>query len=204
MLDAPLLFPPGVTAETSNMEIPELVYPRRRGLVLRPPNALEPLAGMEPVVMHWNLTPFFHKGSLKDWKASTNNCRSETMDTSPAFREAYKRRRCLIPASSIVEWSGPTGRKTKHFISRADGDLMILAGLWDRCLIEGDEIKTYTMVMMDTSPGQDMHPFHKRQPIMLDAGRAKIWLDLTANGRDAIAAPPPGTLVADPPEPVAA
>ena len=204
LLDMPLLFPPGVTAATSNLVIPSMVYPRRQGLVLRPANPDEPLAGLEPVVMHWNLTPFHHRGSLKDWKFSTSNCRSETMESAPSFRDAYKRRRCIIPASGIMEWTGPKGSKTAHAISRADGTLMFLAGLWERCRVEGDEVATYTMVMMATAPGEDIHPFHDRQPVMLDRDRARIWLDLSANGREAIAAPPPGTLVADPPEPVAA
>lgn len=204
MLKYPLLFPQGVTAETTNMQIPSLIYPRRQGLVLRPADPAEPQIGLEPVIMHWNLTPFFHKGSLKEWKASTNNCRSETMDTSPAFRDAYRRRRCIIPASNIVEWSGPKGTKTEHAISRADGKLMWLAGLWDRCRIEGEEVESYTMVMQEALPGHDMHRFHNRQPSILDAETARIWLDLSADGRHAIRPPAPGTLVADPPEPLAA
>ena len=53
-----------------------------------------------------------NKGGLKAWKASTNNARSETMATSPAFREAYRRRRCIIPVTSFTEWTGPKGSKT--------------------------------------------------------------------------------------------
>ena len=73
-----LIFPDGVTAETSNLPVPQDLYPRRDGLFLRPDAAR---SGLEPVVGCWNLTPFFHKGPLKAWKASTNNCRSETMAT---------------------------------------------------------------------------------------------------------------------------
>lgn len=74
-----LVLPPGVTPETSNLAVPRSVYPRRDGLILRPVDAAAPGAGLEPTVAHWNLTPFFHKGPLKAWKASTNNARSETM-----------------------------------------------------------------------------------------------------------------------------
>ena len=199
-----LVFPPGVTAATSNLPVPQAVFPRRDGLILRPVHPDRPRDGLEPLVAHWNLTPFFHRGPLKAWKASSNNCRWETMDVSPAFRDAFRRRRCLIPATSITEWTGPKGSKTAHAIGRADGQPMFLAGLWDRCRIEEAEVESYTMVMMDTAPGQDMHPFHSRQPVFLDAARAGIWLDLTATARDAIAAPPPGPLLADPPTPAAA
>ena len=205
-LGLPMLFPPGVTAETSNTPVPQAVYPRRDGLILRAADANAPLNGLEAAVAHWNLTPFFHKGPLKAWKASTNNCRSETMATSPAFRDAFKRRRCLIPATSFTEWTGPTGKKTAHAISRADGGLLFLAGLWERCLIEGEETQSYTMVMQaaDKDAGHFMSRFHTRQPIVLGAETAVLWLDVGADAAAVLNAPPEGALVADPPEPVAA
>jgi putative SOS response-associated peptidase YedK len=203
-LRLPLLFPPGVTAKTSNMPVPSSVYPRRDGLFLRPADAASPAAGLEPAVGCWGLVPFFHKGPLKAWKASTNNARSETMATSPAFREAFKRRRCVIPATSFTEWTGPTGHKTAHAISRADGGLLFLAGLWDRCLVEGAPAESYAMVMMDAAGDDFMARFHNRQPIVLDAERAAVWLDLAADPAPVLTASPAGTLVADPPEPVAA
>jgi len=203
-LDLSLIFPPGVTAQTSNLEIPSAVYPRRNGLVLRPADPARPEAGLEPMVAHWNLTPFFHKGDLKAWKASSNNCRSETMATSPAFREAYKRRRCIIPATSFTEWTGPTGRKTAHAITRADGGLLFMAGLWDRCTVEGAPMESYTMVMIPAGAGDDVGRFHNRQPVQLDRTTARLWLDLEADIAPVLRPPPPGTLAADPPEPVAA
>jgi putative SOS response-associated peptidase YedK len=203
-LDLPLVFPPGVSAETSNTPVPLEVFPRRDGLILKPADPREPARGLAPAVAHWNLTPYFHQGPLKAWKASTNNCRSETMATLPAFREAYQRRRCLIPATSFVEWTGPKGHKTAHAISRADGGLLFLAGLWDRCLIEGARIESYTMVMIDAVGEDWMARFHDRQPVLLDAVRASTWLDLAADPRPILKPAPAGTLVADPPEPVAA
>lgn len=202
-LDLTLRFAPGVTAATSNTPVPEAVYPRRDGLILRPVDVKAPAEGLEPALAHWNLTPFFHRGPLKAWKASTNNARSETMATSPAFREAFRRRRCLIPATSFVEWTGPKGSKTAHAISRADGGLLFFAGLWDRCVPDGDPVESYTMVMMDAGPGDDVGRFHTRQPVVLDRPAAAAWLDLTADPAPILKAPPPGTLIADPPDPAA-
>jgi putative SOS response-associated peptidase YedK len=202
-LGLPLVFPDGVTAQTSNLPIPQSVYPRRDGLILRPHDPAEPGKGLEAAVAYWNLTPFFHKGGLKAWKASTNNARSETMATSPAFRDAYKRRRCIIPVTSFTEWTGPKGSKTAHAISRADGGLVFLAGLWERCPTEDGLAESYTMPMIDAVEGDDVAPFHNRQPVMLDAGSAALWLDLGADPRPMLRAPPAGTLVADPPNPVA-
>ena len=196
-----LVFPPGVTAQTSNTPVPQAVYPRRDGLILRPVDPATPRSGLSPAVAHWNLTPFFHKGPLGAWKASTNNCRSETMASSPAFRDAYKRRRCLIPATGFTEWTGPKGAKTAHAISRADGGLLFLAGLWERCTVEDAPVESYTMVMIDAAGDDFMARFHNRQPIVLDAARAATWLDLGADVRPLLAAPPLGALAADPPEP---
>lgn len=106
-----LAFAPGVTPETSNLFVPQAVYPHRDGLILRPADPADPAAGLEPVVAHWNLTPIFHKTGLKAWKASTNNCRSETMATSPTFRDAVKRRRCLIRRRASP--SGPGRREPR-------------------------------------------------------------------------------------------
>jgi putative SOS response-associated peptidase YedK len=153
---------------------------------------------------YWNLTPSFHKGPLKAWKASTNNARSETMATSPAFRDAYKKRRCLVPVTSFTEWTGPKGAKTAHAISRANGGLMFLAGLWDRCVADEGPVESYTLPMIEAVAGDDVAPFHNRQPVVLDAGRAAVWLDLAADPGPILKALPAGTLIADPPRPVAA
>lgn len=199
-----VVLPPGVTPETSNMVIPRTVYPRRDGLFLRPVTAEAPDEGLEPVVGHWNLTPFFHRAGLKAWKASTNNARSETMATSPAFREAFKRRRCIIPATSWTEWTGPKGTKTKHRISRADGKLLWFAGMWDRCPTDDGWVDSYTMVMIDAAGEDDVAPFHTRQPVCLTADTVTTWLDLTGDPTPIYRAPPPKWLVADPPDPVPA
>lgn len=201
-LHLPLALPNGVTAETANTPVPDEVFPRRDGLILRPVDALRPSAGLAPALAHWNLTPYFHNGTLKEWKAATNNCRSETMATAPSFRDAFRRRRCLIPATSFIEWTGPKGRKTQHQIKRAGGGLLFLAGLWERCRIEGAVLESYTMVMIDAA--DDVAPFHNRQPVPLEAAGASVWLDLQADPRAVLKSPPRGALVVDPPEPAAA
>lgn len=199
-----LVFPPGVTAQTSNLQVPRAVYPRRDGLILRPADPAVPAVGLEPVIAHWNLTPFFHKGGLKAWKASTNNCRSETMAASPAFREAFKRRRAIVPATAFTEWTGPKGAKTAHAIGRADGGLLFFAGLWDACSTDEGRADSYTLVMIDALGDDDVAPFHNRQPVLLGREAARTWLDLTSDIRPLLRGPPPGTLTADPPQPAAA
>lgn len=171
-----------------NEPIPEEVFPRRPGLILRPGEG-----ALDPSIAHWGLVPFYHKGSFKDWKLSTNNAKSETMGTSPAFREAVKKRRCLIPATSYVEWTGPKGSKTEHDISSPDG-LLFMAGLWDR----SDAGESYTMVMQDALG--EAKRFHSRMPVFLGRETAATWLDLEADWREVLGLTVP--LVASPPDPV--
>lgn len=177
-------------------------YPKYQGLFIPPIDGADLAAGFEPAVGRWGIVPFFHKGPAKTWKFPTNNAWSEEMATKASFRGCVKSRRCVIPATAICEWTGPQGKKTKHFISRADGAGLFLAGLWATHRWEGEETTSYTMVMMDTAGGDDMHVFHNRQPVVLDRESAWTWLDCSADFAPVLRAPLPGTLVADPPEPV--
>jgi putative SOS response-associated peptidase YedK len=193
---------PAGEATLSNQPWATTVYPKYQGLFVRPVDPKDPAGDLEPAVGRWGLVPFFHKGPLKEWKAATNNCRSETMATSGSFREAVKARRCIIPATAICEWSGPQGSKTKHFIGKADGSPLYLAGLWASHTWEGERTESYTMVMQETLPGDDMHAFHTRQPVFLDRAGAATWINCGADYGGLLCGPPSGTLVADPPEPV--
>lgn len=191
--------------ETSNMKVPETSYPRTDGLFLRAVDPDAPEDGIEAICGHWNLTPHFHKKTLKEWRASTNNARSEGMADAPSFKHALRHKRCIVPATSFVEWTGPKGTKTKHHFTRSDGGMLFMAGLWDRPVTPDlGPVDTYTLVMMEAGPGDDVGPFHNRQPVQLDADSARTWLDLGGDWRSVIKPPPAGTLVADPPEPIAA
>ena len=76
--------------------------------------------GRELVSMRWGLVPFFWKKTLKEVPA-TFNARAETVAEKPMFREAFRRRRCIIPASGFYEWTGEKGDKTPHLFTAADG-----------------------------------------------------------------------------------
>ena len=182
----------------SNSPWAKMVYPKYQGLFARPVDPKDPGGPLEPAVGRWGIVPFFHKGPAKTWKFPTNNARSEEMAAKPSFRDALKARRCIIPASAIYEWTGPQGSKTRHRITAAGGKPLFLAGLWGSHDWEGERTESYTMVMMETAPGDDMHVFHNRQPIVLDRDSARTWLDLGADYKAVLKAPPAGTLEADP------
>jgi putative SOS response-associated peptidase YedK len=186
----------------SNQPWAKTVYPKYQGLFARPVDPADPGGDLEPVVGRWGVVPFFHKGPAKAWKFPTNNARSEEMAAKASFRDCVKSRRCIIPASAICEWTGPQGAKTKHLVTAAAGGPLFLAGLWAIHRWDGEETTSYTMVMQETHPGDDMHPFHNRQPVFLDRESAGVWLDCAADYAAVLKAPAPGTLVAEPPTPV--
>src|SRR5665213_2690746 len=80
--------------------------------------------------MRWGLVPGWWSKSLKEMKLATFNARAETVAQKPMFRDAFKKNRCLIPASGYYEWHDtPTGKQPYYF-TRRDGQVMTIAGLW--------------------------------------------------------------------------
>lgn len=191
-------------ADPSNLTFRTDVYPKYEALFVRPVDSTDPGGDLEPAVGRWGLIPFFHKGAARDWKAATNNCRSEEMATKPSFRDAFKRKRCIIPATSFCEFTGPKGSMTKHQISSATGGPLFLAGLWASTDCAEGPVESFTMVMQGVGAGDDMERFHNRQPVFLSRENVGAWLDPAADASQVIKSPLAGALVFDPPEPVAA
>jgi len=130
----------------------------------------------ELTVMRWGLVPYWSK----DGKAgfSTVNARAETVTTSPAFREAMKRRRCLIPADWFYEWQKLDPKTKQPFaIGMKDGSMFAFAGLWEtwKNKITGEKLETYTIVTTD--PNELMEPLHNRMPVILRPEDYSRWLE---------------------------
>jgi putative SOS response-associated peptidase YedK len=87
-----------------NIEPREHIRPTNTAPIIRPLDRDDPTAGVELVDARWWLVPFFHKKTVKEWKPMCTNARSETVATTAAFREPYKRRRCLVPATHFYEF----------------------------------------------------------------------------------------------------
>jgi putative SOS response-associated peptidase YedK len=145
------------------------------------------------VLMRWGLEP----GWLKEKPTRPMfNARAETVAEKPMFRAAFKRKRALIPAVAFYEWTGKPGAKTKWRFSKADGSLLIFAGLWE-ARDRGDGQKQLSFTVLTTTPNADAADYHDRMPVILDARSQKIWLDREADPRMLLemAAPAPdGTL----------
>lgn len=151
------------------------IRPMTEAPILRPVDS-----GLELVSLRWGLIPFWHKGPIKAHKLSTFNAKSETAATSSCFREAWKGRRCLIPADGYYEWTGERGKKTKWEVARADGEWFCFAGLWDRAHTE-DAGVVESFTMLTTLPGPDLEPYHHREPVALERSEWAAWLDPTVD-----------------------
>jgi putative SOS response-associated peptidase YedK len=125
---------------------------------------------------HWGLVPFWAKD--KAIGAKLINARSETVAAKPSFREAFKRRRCLILADGFYEWQGPKGKKQPLFITLPDKAPFAFAGLWDvwRDRERPDEPYHSCTIITREAVGV-MQAIHHRMPVILAPGAYEPWLD---------------------------
>lgn len=159
------------------------LWPGHQGVFLRRP--VEEGALMEAMPGVFGLLPFW----AKDRKLSrhTYNARTETVADKPSFRDAWRNsRHCIIPAVAIYEPDWRTGRAVPTRISRADGELMGIAGLWDSWTSpEGEVVHSYTMLTLNADDHPLMKSFHrpedeKRMVVILPKGFYADWLNATA------------------------
>lgn len=134
-------------------------------------------------ILRWGLIPHWAKDEKFGYK--TINARSETVATQPSFRDAFRKRRCLVPATGFYEWqkSMQKGKEVKqpHYIRRKDGRPMGLAGLWERWVSpDGKEIESFTIITTDAN--EVMRPFHHRMPVILRPEDYDLWLSPEAKG----------------------
>ena len=128
----------------------------------------------EQVMLRWGLVPFWAK------EASIGNrminARAETVAEKPAYRAAYRHRRCVVLADGFYEWRREGDSKTPYFISLATGEPFVLAGLWENWNDKesGDSIQTTTLIT--TAANEFMAPLHHRMPVILESNSAGEWL----------------------------
>lgn len=125
--------------------------------------------------LRWGLVPFWAKDASLGRRLI--NARLDSLATKPAFREAFARRRCLIPASGFYEWGvDPAGKKQPFFIRPRREPLLAIAGLWERWRAPGGE-PLETCVIVTTEASALLAPIHERMPVVLSRGAQDVWLD---------------------------
>ena len=119
----------------------------------------------------WGLIPFWSKTPKP-----MINARSETASEKPAFRHAFKKRRCLIPASGFFEWAKEDGEKQPYFIFLKDKSSMAFAGLWEEWSApDGKILKTCAILTVEAN--SFLKFIHHRMPVILKPANVMNWLD---------------------------
>lgn len=123
--------------------------------------------------MRWGLIPFWSK----DMKIGDKliNARGETVAEKPSFRAAFKRRRCLIPASGFYEWRREGKEKWPFHMHHIDDSPFAFAGLWETWQHDGSKINSFTIIT--TAANEFMSKIHDRMPVLIEPNQFPIWLD---------------------------
>jgi putative SOS response-associated peptidase YedK len=123
--------------------------------------------------LRWGLIPHWAKD--KKLAATLINARADTAADKPAFRDAFKRRRCLIVADGFYEWRKEGKLKQPFHIRRKDGQPFAFAGLWETWHGEQPPVASCTIVTTDAN--EAIRHLHERMPVILDAHDYARWLD---------------------------
>jgi putative SOS response-associated peptidase YedK len=122
----------------------------------------------------WGLVPHW----ATDAKSASRmfNARAETITASPAFREAFRRRRCIVPVDSFYEWKREGTVRQPYRVARDDGLPLALAGLWAGWRDPETEEVRRTFTIVTTTPNEAMADLHDRMPVVLDEAVWDRWL----------------------------
>jgi putative SOS response-associated peptidase YedK len=133
----------------------------------------------QPVYMRWGLIP----GWAKDMKIGYKmiNARAESVAEKPAFRAAFKRRRCLIPASGFYEWETRGTGKKPYFIKLKGSDILTFAGLWESLTDEDDGKTIDSCTIITTEANRVIGKIHNRMPAIIEQDKYAQWLSPVAD-----------------------
>jgi putative SOS response-associated peptidase YedK len=159
------------------LETPE--FPPRTYVAPLSPMAIVRIENNERhfALVRWGLIPSWVK-EIRPGKPIIN-ARNETILEKPSFRNAIRRRRCLIPADGFYEWLGDVpGRKIPYFIHRPDHGLFAFAGLWEHWLgADGSELETAAIIT--TASNEVITQINERMPVVVHPQDFARWLDVT-------------------------
>lgn len=132
--------------------------------------------GRSVVLLRWGLLPSWARDS--SMASHMINARAETVGAKPAYRAAFRRRRCLVPADGWYEWQTTAGGRQPWFLHRRDGQPFGMAGLWERWVPQdgrADPVETCTIITTAATPG--IAAIHDRMPVVIPSRACGIWLD---------------------------
>ena len=156
--------------QATNLEPNWNVAPTQRAPVVR----LNPQTHHRQIdLLSWGFVPHW----TTDLKAVRRpiNARAETVATAPMFRDAFVRRRCLVPADLFYEWQTTEHGKQPFAVARADGAPLVMGGVWESLRApNGDILRTYAIIT--TPANAEMAAVHDRMPLVLERDQWPVWL----------------------------
>jgi putative SOS response-associated peptidase YedK len=165
----------GIAAQFNLLDLPAL-EPRYNIAPTQPVAAVRMAAegtARELVMFHWGLIPFWAKDPQVG--ARLINARSETVADKPAFRDALRRRRCLVLSDGFYEWQKQEGGKQPFYFRLREGDSFGIAGLWERWEGRDEVIESCTLIT--TEANDLLRSIHDRMPVMVQPKDYDLWLD---------------------------
>jgi len=129
--------------------------------------------GLQCALLRWGLVPSWSADA--SGAAKLINARSETAANKPAFRSAFKRRRCVVPADGFFEWVQVGRKKQPQYFSLRGGGPFAFAGLWEAWEKEGQRLETVSILTTDANAL--VRPAHDRMPVILPHGAEAAWLE---------------------------
>ncbi len=146
---------------------------------------LGPDGGRHLVLLRWGLIPAWAKD--RSIASRLINARSETVAEKPSFRGAFAKRRCLVPADGYYEWQTTKAGKQPFRITRADGGVFAMAGLWEAWRDPESGAAVETCCLLTTQANAALAAIHHRMPVILDQAQFDPWLDPRSDGAGLLA-----------------
>jgi putative SOS response-associated peptidase YedK len=144
--------------------------------------------------LRWGLIPYWSKDRKIAWKCI--NARGETAKTTPAFRDAWRRRRCLVPADAFYEWKKVDAKvKQPYAIAMRDRRPFALAGLWENWKDPQSQEWLRTFTIVTTKPNEVVAPLHDRMPAIIAPEDYDRWLGEEEDPAALVRAYPPDGMV---------
>lgn len=148
------------------------IAPTQHSAILRRP--ADTTKTLEVAALRWGLIPSWAKTTRS--LSPMINARSETVAEKPAFRAAFQRRRCLVPADGFYEWKKKKGANLPFYFKLEDDSLFHMAGIWESWIGElGETIDSFTI--LTTHANALLARYHDRMPVILEGEKIPLWLD---------------------------
>ena len=138
----------------------------------------------ELVLLRWGLVPSWAKEAKTNY--SMINARAETVAEKPAYRTAFRQRRCLIPADGFYEWRQTPDGKQPYYICMQQDGVFALAGLWEHWEKQDEVVESCTIIV--TEANDTIRPVHDRMPVIIQPSDFDRWLDPESRDADAMKA----------------